>query len=67
MSRTYKGSKGPGYEYWKSRYSPGAIEDPGHFMKKLTHKRERQQSKKIIKNEIDDFNHFELYQEFEDW
>lgn len=44
MSRTVKGSKAPGYEYWGKRGL--SMVSPGKKTKKLTHKIERQQSKK---------------------
>lgn len=47
MSRTKKGSKGPGYEYWKSRM--GGIEDPGAETKKFTHKKERSRAKSKVR------------------
>lgn len=46
MSRTKKGSKGPGYEYWSARpfnAGGGAI---GKKAKKRTHKAERAANKK---------------------
>lgn len=39
MSRTYRGAKGPGYEYWGRRYLK--CRDPGRSTKLLTHRRER--------------------------
>lgn len=48
MSRSKKGSKPIGYEYWKSR--PGPI-DPGKKNKKITHGIERAQSKVSTKKE----------------
>lgn len=51
MSDTHKGSKGPGYEYWKSRLDKGG-ELPGPFTKKLTHKKERRDAKKDIRNDM---------------
>ena len=45
MSRTAKGSKGPGYEFWSRRPGNkygGAI---GRYAKTLTHSRERQMGK----------------------
>lgn len=45
MSRTNKGSKGPGYEYWSGRpfnRGGGAI---GAAAKKRTHKAERQRGR----------------------
>jgi hypothetical protein len=47
MSRTKKGSKGPGYEYWGKRpvsRNHGAV--PGKFSKKRTAKLERIEDKK---------------------
>lgn len=47
MSRTIKGSKSPGYDYWTAR--PGnkhGISGYGKDVKKSTHKAERQQNKK---------------------
>ncbi|QDP67478.1 MAG: hypothetical protein Tp138OMZ00d2C19078221_50 [Prokaryotic dsDNA virus sp.] len=43
MSRTIKGSKGAGYEYWSRR--PNSCSIPGRFNKRLTHRIERQQGK----------------------
>lgn len=40
MSRTVKGSKSPGFEYWGKRPSYG-IFPPGKLSKRLTHKAER--------------------------
>jgi hypothetical protein len=45
MSRTKKGKKSPGFEYWSSRYAPGG-DVPGRVTKKLTHKKERKTAKK---------------------
>ena len=45
----------PGKEYWKSRLHPQG-EEPGRFTKKLTHKKERRETKQllhILKQEID--------------
>lgn len=54
MSRTKKGSKGPGHEYW-SRRSEHRV--PGKLSKKLTVREERRAAKdqtiKTIKN-LDD-------------
>lgn len=49
MSRTIKGAKGPGYEYWGKRaYSPAS---PGKKNKVITHRLERARSKKLDKAE----------------
>ena len=49
MSRSTKGSKGPGYEYWSARpgNEPGGI--PGKVTKKKTHKAERRLGKDLDK------------------
>lgn len=44
MSRTRKGTKTPGYEYWGKR--PGGAMPPGRISKKITHKAERRQARK---------------------
>jgi hypothetical protein len=49
MSKTKKGAKGPGFEYWSKR--PNSMSQPGKASKKVTHKKERGQSKKAIKKE----------------
>lgn len=47
MSRTNKGSKGPGFDYWKSRLRKyGWWEKPGPLTKLLTHRKERREGKK---------------------
>ena len=50
MSRTIKGGKGPGYEYWGRRaFGPGKeCSQPGRFTKKMTHKKERRAAKKDL-------------------
>lgn len=45
MSRTYRGEKGPGHEYWKSRLCPGG-ETPGRWTKRQTHRKERREGNK---------------------
>ncbi len=53
MSRTKKGKKGPGYEYWGKRpisASHGAV--PGRFTKTRTHKIERKQGKISVQKEM---------------
>lgn len=52
MSRTKKGAKGPGYEYWSKR--PMAGHSPGKKTKKLTHRKERAQAKETLtKDDLD--------------
>jgi len=55
MSRTNKGSKGCGYEYWGRRaFGPGKeCSKPGRFTKDLTHKKERIDNKKVVKKNIE--------------
>ena len=47
MSRTKKGSKGPGYEYWSRRPAKGAT-DPGKASKTITHRLERAAAKREL-------------------
>ena len=55
MSRTKKGGKGPGYEYWSARPGNrcGGTLSPngGKHTKKRTHKAERQQGKQESKDD----------------
>jgi hypothetical protein len=48
MSRTVKGAKGPGYEYWSRRppYTVGGT--PGRASKTVTHRLERAASKREL-------------------
>lgn len=48
MSRSNRGSKGPGYEYWASRWHPGG-ELPGRFTKQKTHRFERRNAKEELR------------------
>lgn len=48
MSKTRKGSKGPGYDYGGSRLSPRWTECPGPGVKRRTHKKERREGKKEL-------------------
>jgi hypothetical protein len=50
MSRTKKGSKGPGYEYWSRRPSKG-ITAPGKETKTITHRLERAAAKRKLDEE----------------
>ena len=53
MSRTKRGEKGPGYDYWSRRpYSSNYGYGPD--IKKLCHRKERVQSDIIIAKEIDE-------------
>lgn len=50
MSRTKKGSKSPGYDYWGKRALSGNC-GYGPEVKKLTHKIERAQAKQALLKE----------------
>lgn len=50
MSRSKSGSKSPGYDYWSRR--PGSGMGYGKKVKKVTHKKERVQNKKLVKKEM---------------
>ena len=55
MSRTKKGKKQPGYDYWSKR--PGTHKggmDPGKSSKKLNSRLERIEGKEEIKKQLDD-------------
>jgi len=47
MSRTKKGVKGPGYEYWSRRPSKGCV-GPGKQNKTITHRLERAAAKRDL-------------------
>jgi hypothetical protein len=51
-SKKSKNGKGPGYDYWSKRPTP--LTSPGREAKKLTHRLERIQGKKKIKEELDE-------------
>lgn len=44
MSKTIRGAKGPGYEYWGSRHP--TLMEPGRYTKQQTHRHERRQGKR---------------------
>ena len=50
MSRSVKGSKGPGYEYWSKRPGPPML-SPGKGSKRLTHRAERRVDKELERKE----------------
>lgn len=57
MSRSKKGGKPPGYNYWSKR--PGTHKggmDPGKFSKKLNARLERIEGKEEIKKELEETN-----------
>jgi hypothetical protein len=51
MSRTNKGGKGPGYEYWGSRSKKFRLTKPGRFSKTQTHRQERRENKAVVAKE----------------
>lgn len=53
MSRTKKGSKGPGYEYWSRRpYNKGPSQNSGKIAKRICHQMERAIAKREILREL---------------
>lgn len=50
MSRTKKGSKAPGAEYWSRRPMSGST--PGRWSKTMTHRRERLAAKDVVRSEV---------------
>jgi len=50
MSRTKKGAKGPGYEYWSRRPTKGCV-DSGKENKAVTHRLERAAAKRQLNKE----------------
>ena len=51
MSRTKKGSKSPGYDFWSRRPPGGGCAGSGPEAKKITHKAERAEKKRVILKE----------------
>lgn len=49
MSRTTRGGKSPGYEFWTKRPGNRYGASPGSFTKKTTHRAERQQGKQHVR------------------
>lgn len=50
MSRTIRGRKGPGAEYWSKRPHNKYGQQPGPVAKRATHRTERQQGKRDARN-----------------
>jgi hypothetical protein len=50
MSRTRKGAKGPGHEYWSRRPAKGCV-NPGKKNKTITHRLERAAAKRQLAGE----------------
>ena len=54
MSRTRKGNKGPGYDYWSRRMGNGSMcNAPGPVTKLDTHRKERQRDQRVARQEKD--------------
>jgi hypothetical protein len=51
VSRTKKGNKGAGFEYWGRRPTKYPFADPGKAVKKNTHKLERKEGKREAKDD----------------
>jgi hypothetical protein len=51
VSRTKRGEKGSGFEYWGKRPSKIRFADPGPENKKITHKQERAEKKRKLLEE----------------
>lgn len=54
MSRTRKGNKGPGFEYWTARPGNRHGGTPGRITKTSTHRTERQQGKTDMRRTLQD-------------
>lgn len=54
MSRTRKGSKPTGYDFWSKR--PCSTSGYGPVVKDMTHRRERGMNKDIVRNEMKEYN-----------
>lgn len=53
MSRTIKGKKGCGYDFWSRRPPNSGVQGYGPFAKKVTHRKERRLNSRIVKKEFD--------------
>lgn len=54
MSRTKKGGKGPGFEYWTARPGNRCGGTVGKSTKTQTHRAERRQGKDVARKELSD-------------
>lgn len=52
MSRTRKGSKGSGYDFWSRRAGNYGANGHGSIAKQITHRKERVQNNRIIRQEL---------------
>ena len=55
MSRTVKGSKAPGYEFWSRRPGNKHGGEIGAYAKRMTHGAERRAARRQVDQEIDQF------------
>lgn len=51
MSRTVRGERPPGYDYWSRR--PGSSNGHGRVVKKVTASKEKTASKRLVRLEIE--------------
>lgn len=51
MGKTVRGEKGPGYDYWSRRLGNNGCQGYGPEVKKITHRKERMENKRVIENE----------------
>lgn len=65
MSRTKKGKKGPGHEYWSKRPGNKGGGIPGKEIKKRTHKLERLEEKLKLERILDHNTHDD-YDDYDD-
>ena len=54
MSRTKKGGRPIGYEYWSKRLPRFKTALPGRITKDITHSSERAEKKRIIRKELEE-------------
>lgn len=68
MSRTKKGKKGAGFEYWSRRPTKFKYADPGKETKRNTHRLERQEGKQEARQEESEPDPVELFDDaWSDW
>ena len=67
MSRTNKGSKGDGYEYWSRRPGNRFGGVIGPAAKKFTHGIERQQARAAVGNGLKDDERWHDMDAFDEW
>lgn len=66
MSRTIRGNKGAGYEYWGKRPTNGHL-PPGKLSKRLTHKAERKQRLGEAQTQLDEALDGTQFTRYIDW